>query len=370
MRLGVIGYGDRAQTVFRKMKEVDESCQVVAVVDPGLQLADIAQARLMETAEELVRESLDGVLIGTRCSLHTEMALKVMPTGLPIYLEKPVATTMEELLRLRSGYEASSSPIVVSFPLRLTSIVQFVKEIIDSGKIGTVEHVQAVNNVPYGAVYYQSWYRDDQITGGLFLQKATHDFDYLNAILGMLPTEVCAMTSKQIFKGTKPVGLTCKTCEDNRSCPDSTAFRPDVADKLTHCCYTSDTGNEDSGSALLRYDTGMHLSYSQNFFARRGAGSRGARFLGYKGTLEFDFTTGLVRVFMHHTARVENYQFELDEDHFGGDTALAANFIELMKGETTRSHSTLEDGLASALMCLKAKESAETGQFLTIAYDH
>jgi hypothetical protein len=32
--------------------------------------------------------------------------------------------------------------------------------------------VQAINNVPYGSVYYHSWYRDPKETGGLFLQKA------------------------------------------------------------------------------------------------------------------------------------------------------------------------------------------------------
>ena len=47
------------------------------------------------------------------------------------------------------------------------------------------------------------------------------------------------------------------------------------------CCYAVDTGNEDSGSALIRYETGMHVSYSR-IFARHKAGARGARLFGYK----------------------------------------------------------------------------------------
>src|SRR5690606_38144563 len=124
-------------------------------------------------------------------------------------LEKPVATTMEDARRLKAGFEAGKSKVVVSFPLRLTSMVQCVKEIVDSGQIGTVEHVQAVNNVPYGGVYYHYWYRDEKETGGMFLQKATHDFDYINYILGHKPAVVSAMTSKQVYKGTKPAGLKC-----------------------------------------------------------------------------------------------------------------------------------------------------------------
>ncbi len=370
MNIGVIGLGLRASHVFNAIQKVDSSCKITAIADQGKMResshnTDIA---FYANADELLqKEKLDGILIGTRCNLHTELALKVLPTGIPLYLEKPVSTNMKELALLKAADEQYQSPVIVSFPLRFTSLVQLAKEIIDSGRIGTVEHVQMVNNVPYGGVYYHSWYRDESITGGLFLQKATHDFDYLNAVLGMHPIEVSAMTSKQIFKGNKPAGLTCKACDEKQTCEESTAFDPVNADLWTHCSFGVDTGNEDSGSALFRYETGMHAVYSQNFFARRGAGKRGARFLGYKGTLEFDFVTGKLQVFMHHTPRVETYQYELGEGHFGGDEELARNFIDMMQNKAT-SKASLKEGIFSALMCLKAKESAETKKFCDIGW--
>lgn len=376
MNLGVIGYGDRIQGVINEVMKQDPTCQIKSIVDirkdkirENLQQKGLKNVQYYETPEQMLEsEKLDGILIGTRCSLHTPMALKVLPTGIPLYLEKPVSTTMEDLLRLKQGYEAFRSQVLVSFPLRVTLIVQLVKEIIDSGKIGTVEHVQAINNVTYGRVYFQNWYRDENETGGLFLQKATHDFDYINYVLGLQPTSVCAMTSKQIFKGDKAAGLKCVDCEDNRTCAESTAFRTDLDKSWQYCCYAEDTGNEDSGSVLMRYETGMHASYSQNFFVQREAGARGARFMGYKGTIEFDFITGKVKVFMHHTPRVETYEFLSDEGHFGGDTELARNFVDVMRG-TADSISPLEDGLSSALLCLKAKESADTGSFQSINWE-
>ncbi|MEK0313207.1 Gfo/Idh/MocA family oxidoreductase [Cohnella sp. 56] len=75
---------------------------------------------------------------------------------------------------------------------------------------GEIEHVQAVDNVPYGSVYFHNWYRDERETGGVFLQKATHDFDCINHLIGLKPVSVCAVKSKQIFKGDKPEGLYCK----------------------------------------------------------------------------------------------------------------------------------------------------------------
>ncbi|RAP77024.1 Gfo/Idh/MocA family protein [Paenibacillus montanisoli] len=375
MKIGIIGYGGRIQGIAKDTLRQDPACRIAAIVDPRNEAIQANRERLglrddvryYGSAEEMLdRERLDGVMIGTRCSSHTEQALKVLPTGLPLFLEKPVSTNMADLMRLKASWEANPSPTVVSFPLRVTSIVQLVKEIIDSGKIGTVEHVQAVNNVPYGGVYFQHWYRDENETGGLFLQKATHDFDYINYVLGMKPTSVCAMISKQIFKGDKPAGLKCIDCDIKRTCPDSV-----LNTKVPHweyCCYAEDTGNEDSGSALIRYESGMHVSYSQNFFVRNEAGARGARFMGYKGTVEFDFNTGIVKVYMHHTPRVETYELKAGDGHFGGDEALAASFVELMKGSTS-SICSLEDGIRSALLCLKAKESALTGQFQAVEFD-
>lgn len=310
-------------------------------------------------------------MIGTRCSLHTKMAVKVLSKHLPLFLEKPVSTSIEDLILLKDAAGKSKSKVVVSFPLRFTPIVQLAKEIIQTGKLGTIEHVQAINNVPYGGVYFHDWYRDENETGGLFLQKATHDFDYINYLLDIEPVIICAMKSKQIFKGNKPRGLICRECDEYADCPESTYVVKHFKYDDTHgdmCCFAKDTGNEDSGGALIRYKTGMHVSYSQNFFARKSAGARGARFLGYNGTLEFDWFTDKLKVFMHNTPRVETYEFDSHKmSHCGGDQMLAFNFINVVKnGE--KSKSPIEAGILSALMCLKAKESAQTNTFQEISF--
>ncbi len=372
MKLGIIGYGTRIATMVREVELADPDCHVVGIVDVRADIPDALRDGQMppfyDTVEEMIAQAKpDGIMIGTRCSLHTEMALKVFPSRIPLFLEKPVATTFEDLYRLKAGYEQYKPEVLVSFPLRSTPISRFVKEIVDSGKLGSIEHIQALNNVAYANVYFQDWYRDENETGGLFLQKATHDFDFINYILGMQPTSICAMTSKQIFKGSKPAGLKCVDCDENRTCLESTAFT-EQSKIRPYCCFAVDTGNEDSGSALIRYENGMHVSYSQNFFVRNQAGFRGARIMGHLGTLELDFDGSKVKVIMHHTDRVETYDLGVRRHHYGGDTPLAENFVQLMKGKAI-SISPLEDGLLSALMCLKAKRSAETDQFERMTWD-
>lgn len=378
-KIGIIGYGTRMHYFLDRLLELDAGVEVAAVADIDTAKAASLLAekgitapavRLYADADEMLeREALDGVLIGTRCKLHAEMAVKVMKRNLPLFLEKPVGITFADLQLLSEAAETSSSEVVVSFPLRNTPVARLAKEIIDSGRLGSIEHAQAVNNVPYGGVYYHSWYRDESETGGLFLQKATHDLDCLNFLLGLRPVSVSAMASKRVFKGDKPAGLRCGDCADNRVCPESPyVLKRFREEEVTgdQCAFATDTGNHDSASVLIRYETGMHAVYSQNFYSRKEAARRGARLIGYEGTVEFDWYRDEVKVFMHSTPRVETYKLEAAKlPHFGGDSALALNFIGVMEGRE-KSATPLSMGIASALTCLEAERSSASDTFRSI----
>lgn len=381
MKVGIIGFGLRARGIWNAISKYDLGVELRSICDVRnneikKQLVDmnipVEKIVFYDNVDEMLNnEKLDGVIIGTRCSLHTKMAIKVISRKIPLFLEKPVSTNIDELNLIKNVYEKNPSPVVVSFPLRATPMIKLVKEIVDSGDIGTIEHVQAFNNVPYGRVYYQSWYRDETETGGLFLQKATHDFDYINYLLDIKPVKICAMTSKQIYKGDKPAGLICENCEEYETCLDSPFYLKHFSyDEVqgNMCCYAVDTGNEDSGSAIIRYESGMHVNYSQNFFARKEARKRGATLIGNKGTIEFDWYKREAKVYMHHLPLVKTYQIDTSGmGHSGGDSVLAYNFINVMR-KTEKSIAPMEAGLLSALMCLKAKESAFREQFIDIIY--
>ena len=384
IKLGVIGYGGRIQGVLKIIESLQTNAKVIAITDVRNDVIRQQQANpdnvrfYMDPDDMLDHEQLDGVLVGTRCSLHARMACKVLSHHLPLFLEKPIATNIEDLVALKAVGEQNAAKVVVSFPLRVTPLVQLAKQIIDSGQIGTIEHAQAYNNVPYGGVYFHYWYRDEKETGGLWLQKATHDFDYLNFLIGLQPRYITAMTSKQIFKGDHPAGLACKDCPEQETCMESprnlflkraeTSRIDETPFPTYQCSFAVDTGNEDSGSAIIRYESGMHLSYSQNFFAAKGAATRGATLLGYKGTIEFDWYTDELKVHMHHTPRVESHKVDSKAmSHGGGDLVLAQSFVDIICGKGT-SVAPLEAGLTSVLMCLKARESERTMAFQEICY--
>lgn len=379
MNIGVIGYGLRAEYVLRNFNDFEMGVNLVSVCDPCVDKAKVRIQSSGYKAEEVTfyddidemmqKEKLDGVMIGTPCKSHTDIAIKVMKYNIPMFLEKPVAISLEQVKALEEASKSYTAEAVVSFPLRLTPICQLAKEIIDSGRLGRIEHVEAVNNVNYGRVYYHDWYRDESLTGGLFLQKSTHDLDYINYLLGTKPVAICAMESKQIFKGDKDAGITCSKCEEYKVCPESSyTIRHQYHDGVDGegCAFAKDTGNHDSASILTRYETGMHTVYTQNFVVRKKAGKRGARLIGYKGTLEFDFATSELTVFSHTTGTVEKHYVDTSGlNHFGGDKALCENFVEVMSG-TGVSKASLQDGILSALMCLYARESASQDKFYNI----
>jgi len=382
--MGVIGYGRRISGVCRLIQRLNPDARIVAITDVRNEeiKKEIAERdNIKEQPEDitfytdaeemLAKEDLAGVLVGTRCSLHAQMARKVAPTGLPLYLEKPVATTMDDLKKLKQAFDKSSCEVVVSFPLRVSPLVRAAREVIASGRVGSVEHVQAVNNVPYGSTYYRSWYRDYNETGGLWLQKATHDFDYINHILDQMPALIAAVHSQRVMGKRKPAGLTCDVCDELEECPESPyadfarrGIKDHYEPQKRACAFGKDIDPryQDNGSALIEYTNGVQACYSQNFFARRDAASRGATLIGYHGTIQFDWYTEKVKVTLHHVSRTETIDCAGKHGHGGGDVELAQDFLNVMRGKG-KSRTPISAGILSVLMCLKARRSALSHTF-------
>ena len=379
-KIGIIGFGKRASGVLENELKFFPELEVAAIADVDLEqvketvkknpLLNVEKIQFYTDAIEMLdKEQLDGVFVATRCDLHAGFAVEVLKRNIPLFLEKPVVTNMKDYEMLKKAVDENEAGGITSFPLRITVLLQKAKEIYDSGVLGTLSQIQAYNNVSYGRVYYKDWYHDDSITGGLFLQKATHDIDYINYVLGMKPVEVCAMESKMVFKGDKPENMQCPDCPEYETCLESSKV---VVEKLgdnphgNHCSFAKSTGNQDSATIMMRYENGMHAVYTQNFVARHLAGRRGMRMIGHTGTLEFDWKTNELLVFSHTECKVDKYLVKpkTGGGHSGGDYALIRDFIALMNGD--KSVSSLDEGLSSAYVCMMARESAQTHKFITL----
>ena len=382
LNLGVIGLGVRAASVIASMQQQDADVRVTVVSDPDeksarKRMADVkvddSHATFIDGVDELLLRSddLDGLVIGTRCNLHTPMATRIAQTRLPLFLEKPVAINQDQLDQLGDAFVGREKSVVVSFPLRVTPLLQRVAEIIQSGRLGIINQVQAFNYVSYGGVYFGQWYRDFDTTGGLWLQKATHDFDYINRLIAATPTHISAMSSRRVYGGNMPDDLRCSRCDLADTCPEGPRAMADRNDdggmgRPDHACpFSRSIKHHDAATAMIMYDNGVHASYAQNFITRRSANSRGARITGYEATLDFNWYTETIRVIDHHKKSVDEIKVEIPNGHHGGDSVLGRNFVDVMRG-TDESHSPLQDGLLSAAMCLAAQRSEASGRLEAI----
>ncbi len=384
LRLAVIGLGRRALGLVKTILEYEPSVALAGIADTQPQQVrdtlakakiDHSDVRFYADADALLAhaDAFDGVLIGTRCVAHAPLAIKVAATGLALFLEKPVAITTEQAMALYEAYRGRENRVVVSFPLRVTPLFRAVHDIVRSGRLGTINQVQAINNVSYGGVYFGDWYRNYDEVGGLWLQKATHDLDYINHLLGRTPHSIAAVGTRGVYGGQMPFDLRCSACDQTETCKESPkhlAQRGDGGGMNTTdhwCAFSRGIRNQDAGSALLLYSDGLHASYTQNFISRRGALRRGAIITGYDATLEFDWATDTITVHDHHTHRVDRIAVKATGGHEGGDQELVRGFIQLMRGEPMQDCADLRDGLASAIQCLAARESVLTRQFQAVS---
>ena len=63
---------------------------------------------------------------------------------------------------------------------------------------------------------------------------------------------------------------------------------------------------------------------------------------------------------MHTSPRVETYNFDDMEAHFGGYMKLAELYLEMLYGKCYVSYH--KEGMESAYLCMLAKKSSETGE--------
>jgi predicted dehydrogenase len=380
-RLGVIGHGGRISSVIKQcLRNYDPNLRVVGIVDPDeagarrrLDDGDKADVKFYSSLDELVKEAKpDALAIGTRCNMHAPYAIQAAKYPIPLYLEKPVAISMKQAIALEKAFEKSRCKVVVSFPLRVSPLCVQTKSLLDEGSVGKPVHILGVNYVPYGTCYWTAPYRNYEITGGLFLQKATHDLDYMSYLMGSNIARVCSIgTFQKVFGGKKRKGLTCFQCKEQKKCLESpiNQQRYQGGKMYDHpCLYSVDCGspetgtNEDCSSALLEFKSGANGVYTQVFFSRRDAATRGATISGYLGTINFDWYTNRIKRVRHFEPFSDTISADSGMSHFGGDNELARDFISLIKGEGA-SRATIQMGIQSAYSCLAARESLTTGRF-------
>lgn len=144
IQIGIIGTGQRILHVAKNLLEV---CQgqifISAVYDPDpLSIQNARQVlgdslKIHSSEEDLAKNpSLDWIMIGSPNAHHSRQAILALNAGKNVFCEKPLATSFEDCLRVRSAVEKSGRVFAFGLVLRYSPHYQKIKTLLASGVIG------------------------------------------------------------------------------------------------------------------------------------------------------------------------------------------------------------------------------------------
>ena len=185
--IGVIGAGVMGGFHVETWEKI-ESGRVVAVADPD---EDRARSRIgrrpidweADWRNLLARRDIDAVTIAAPSELHAEIGLAALAAGKHVLVEKPIATRLEDGLRLAAASRHHNRKLMVGHVERFNPAVGKVADLIHAGRIGRVFRVHATRVGPLPLRI-----RD----AGVAIDLATHDLDLMQFVLRRDITSVYA----------------------------------------------------------------------------------------------------------------------------------------------------------------------------------
>lgn len=144
LKFCLVGAGSIGRRHLRLLQERgDVEMCVVEPFDPSwervaAECGDVKRHLSMD--EALNAQKLDAVLIATPHGMHAAMAIQALKAGVHVFCEKPMSDSMEECVAMLRAAEESGKVFSVGFMFHFDPFVQKVKELINSGRIGTIVH--------------------------------------------------------------------------------------------------------------------------------------------------------------------------------------------------------------------------------------
>ena len=205
LRVGVVGIGARCYLAAL----ADSSpvpARLVAAADTAPDAAARAQRLLPEGVavaadhRDLLGHGIDAVVLTTPDDTHEELARFFLEAGIPVYLEKPLAITIEAADRILEVARRTGTRLYVGHNMRHMEVVRLLKSIIDSGRIGEVKAIWCRHFVGNGGDYYfRDWHAERRHVTGLLLQKAAHDIDVMSWLAHSAPARVVGMGGLMVY---------------------------------------------------------------------------------------------------------------------------------------------------------------------------
>ena len=197
LRYGFIGCGMMGMEHLRNLAMI-EGIRVTAIYEPDAGMRSesarlVPKARFTESEEEVIRaEDVDALVITSPNYLHARQLEHISAIRpMPVLVEKPVCTSLEQLRALQSMEKNYPSPIWVAMEYRYMPPISRLVEEVHSGKtLGKITSLSIREHRYPFLNKVGDWNRFNENTGGTLVEKCCHFFDLMCFILQSEPIRV------------------------------------------------------------------------------------------------------------------------------------------------------------------------------------
>ena len=409
IKIAIAGCGSRGYHAYGKdFLTMADRVEIVAIAEPDSakrartqQAFSLTDSQCYTTAEELLQQErlADALVVATPDRQHVRQAIPALEKGYHLLLEKPISPELEDCQALVAVAEKTNRQVVVCHVLRYTPFFQKLKEILDSGVIGTVASLQAYEDVGYwhqAHSFVRGNWRNSKESSFMLLQKCCHDMDLYMWLLGTKANWVSSYGNLFHFhKENAPKGATTRCldgCQSKEDCPfdaekiyvtspstgvahgktgwpvNVVAVEPTLESVTLalrqgpygRCVYHCDNDVVDHQVVSMELDSGASFSFTMSGLTAHG--NRYAKFMGTKGEITADMKSNTITI-MPFGKEEQVVNLTLAEEdiqgHGGGDMGIVSDFITLLEGKEP-AHSrltTLETSTESHYIAFAAEES-------------
>lgn len=235
IRAGVVGAGGRGRLLTAEFKEIGVDVAAVCdVYEPnlnaGLKAASTGAKAYSDYRRLIEDKKLDAVIIATPDHWHSRMAIDAVEAGKDVYLEKPMAHTIEEGAAIVKAVRRTRRILQVGTQRRSFDVWMEGKQMVDSGKLGAIRLVSSIwlnrqGDFPdrklEGKLDWQqwlgpapkreldpfrffNWYYFFDYSGGLLVGQAAHVLDAIQWFMNSTyPVAVTCSGGKPNIKGVE-----------------------------------------------------------------------------------------------------------------------------------------------------------------------
>ena len=163
----------------------------------------------------LTRDDIDVVSVCTPNALHEEMAVALLKAGKHVYLDKPMAVTLDSARRIAAAARESGAYSQMVMNNRFLPATMRAKQLAEEGALGEIIgfHAQYLHSGSVDEARPIGWKQEAQ--GGVILDLASHALDLVTDICGFPKRVMCAANTLYASRPTKTGGVETDLAEDH-----------------------------------------------------------------------------------------------------------------------------------------------------------